>query len=59
MKIVEVSCKNCKAKFEILENFPKDLLRCPSCESRDLVFKVTDREFKGCGGGCSSCDSCG
>lgn len=59
MKIAEVQCKECKAKYEVLENFPKELLVCPACESKELDFKLTDKDFEGCGGGCSSCDSCG
>lgn len=58
MKIVEVKCKDCKASYEILENFPKELLSCPSCKSKKLTFKKTDREFEGCGGNCSGCSSC-
>lgn len=58
MKIVEVSCKQCQAEFEILESFPKELLACPACQSKELDQKITDREFSGCGGGCSDCSSC-
>ncbi|MBW6432012.1 hypothetical protein K0A96_02400 [Patescibacteria group bacterium] len=57
MKILDVVCSDCGAKFEILENFPKELLSCPACESKDLKFTVTDKEFKGCGGSCSGCSS--
>lgn len=61
MKIVEVTCKGCKAKFETLEGVPKNIISCPSCDSKDLNIKVTKKEFKGgCGGGpasnCSSLD---
>lgn len=60
MKVVEASCTNCKAKFETLESVPKNMLSCPSCNSKELVLKVTNKEFEGgCGGGCSDCASCG
>jgi Zn finger protein HypA/HybF involved in hydrogenase expression len=58
MKIVEASCKDCGASFEILENFPMELLVCPSCQSKEIELKPTDREFSGCGGGCDDCSSC-
>lgn len=58
MKVAEVVCKDCKAKYEVLENFPKELLACPACESKDLDFRLTKREFEGCEGSCSSCNSC-
>jgi len=59
VKIVEITCKNCKAKFETLESMPKNMISCPSCDGKDLSFKVTEREFEGgCGGGCSDCSSC-
>jgi len=58
MKILEATCGDCQAKFEILENLPKEFLRCPACESANLKLKKTDREFKGCRGSCSSCSSC-
>lgn len=59
MKIVSVSCNDCEAKFEILENFPEELLHCPACESKNLTKTKTDKEFQGCGGGCDDCESCG
>ena len=58
MKIVAVKCNDCEASFEILENFPKELLHCPGCESANLTLTKTDREFSGCGGSCSDCSSC-
>lgn len=58
MKIVEVKCKDCAAEYEALESFPREMLACPACGSKKLEFKLTDKEFKGCGGSCSSCDSC-
>ncbi len=58
MKIAKVKCKNCKAEFEVLENFPKDLLVCPGCESKEMDFEITEEEFTGCGGSCSGCSSC-
>jgi predicted nucleic acid-binding Zn ribbon protein len=58
MKIVEAKCTDCGAKYEVLENFPKELLICPGCDSKKIDLKVTGREFKGCGGSCSDCSSC-
>jgi predicted nucleic acid-binding Zn ribbon protein len=58
VKIVAVTCNSCAATFEILENFPQELLHCPGCESKDLKLTKTGREFKGCGGGCGDCSSC-
>ncbi|MDD3678643.1 MAG: zinc ribbon domain-containing protein [Patescibacteria group bacterium] len=58
MKIVEAKCLDCGAKYEILENFPKELLICPGCDGKNIELKKTDKEFRGCGGGCSSCSSC-
>ncbi len=58
MNIIDVKCKDCEADYEILENFPKKLLSCPSCKSKNLEFKKTDKEFGGCRGGCSDCSSC-
>lgn len=60
MKIVELKCKGCNAEYETLESVPKDAISCPACGSKEIDYKVTDREFSGgCGGGCSSCSSCG
>lgn len=60
MKIVEITCKKCKAKFETLESVPKNMLFCPSCQGKKLSFKTTEKEFEdGCGSGCSDCASCG
>lgn len=58
MKIAEVKCKNCKAEYETLESVPKEAITCPACGKKDIEYKVTDREFKGCGGGCKDCSSC-
>lgn len=58
MKIISVLCNDCGAKFEILENFPAELLRCPACESKNLTKKKTNREFRGCSGSCGNCSSC-
>jgi Zn finger protein HypA/HybF involved in hydrogenase expression len=58
VKIIAVECNGCEAKFEILENFPKELLACPACDSKDLKLTPTEKEFSGCGGGCDSCSSC-
>ena len=58
MKIVEVKCQDCDAEYEILENFPREMLACPACKSKKLAFTNTDREFNGCGGSCSSCSTC-
>lgn len=58
MKIVEVHCRNCQAKFETLDVFPKEQIKCPSCDSEELDFTETEKEFKGCGGGCDNCSSC-
>lgn len=58
MKIVEVKCNDCGALFETLESFPKEMIACIACESKNLEFKVTEREFEGCGGGCEGCTSC-
>jgi DNA-directed RNA polymerase subunit RPC12/RpoP len=55
MKIVEVKCNNCKAEYETLESIPKEAISCPGCESKDLTFTETDKEFNACGGGCSGC----
>jgi len=55
MKIVEVKCNKCKAEYETLESVPKEAISCPGCESKDLTFTETDREFTSCGGGCGSC----
>lgn len=58
MKIVELTCKNCKAQYETLENVSEETLKCPACGKADFDKKLTDQEFKGCGGSCSKCDSC-
>lgn len=58
MKIVEVKCNDCEASYEILENFPKELLSCPACKSKNLDFEITDKDFNGCGGSCGDCSSC-
>lgn len=58
MKIVELKCQNCKAEFETLESVPKKAFTCPGCGKKEFSYKVTDREFQGCGGGCDKCDSC-
>ena len=57
MKIVEVTCSDCSAKYEALEGFPREMLSCPSCGSKVLLFEVTEKEFKGCGSSCSGCSS--
>jgi Zn finger protein HypA/HybF involved in hydrogenase expression len=58
MKIVEVTCQDCKAVYETLDSVPKDAIQCPGCGSKKLKFETTEKEFKGCGGGCDTCDSC-
>jgi DNA-directed RNA polymerase subunit RPC12/RpoP len=58
MKIVEVKCKGCKAVYETLESVPKEAIACPGCGSKELSFKKTEKEFKGCAGSCGNCDSC-
>lgn len=58
MKIVELKCKKCKAEYETLATVPRDNLKCPACGAADFDFKETNREFKGCSGGCDSCSSC-
>ena len=58
MKIVEVTCEDCKAVYETLESVPRDAIACPGCGSKKLKFTETDREFTGCSGGCGDCKSC-
>lgn len=58
MKIVEVKCEGCEAEFETLDAFPKTEIKCPACGSEKLTFTETEKEFKGCGGGCDNCSSC-
>jgi len=58
MKIANLKCKKCKAEYETLESVPKENLVCPGCGTNDFDYKITDKDFEGCGGGCSSCDSC-
>lgn len=58
MKIVEVTCTECEAQFETLDVFPKEEIKCPGCGATKLTFKETEKEFKGCGGSCGSCNSC-
>lgn len=57
MKIVEVLCEDCKAKYETLEGLPQEQMKCPGCGSAKLKFNPTEREFTGCGGGCTNCSS--
>jgi DNA-directed RNA polymerase subunit RPC12/RpoP len=59
MKIAEITCGDCKAKFETLDSIPEEMLSCVSCGSKNLKKKVTKKEFEGgCGGGCGDCSSC-
>lgn len=58
MKIVEIKCLDCGAVFEGIESYPKELIECISCGSKNLDFTETDREFEGCGGQCGDCTSC-
>jgi Zn finger protein HypA/HybF involved in hydrogenase expression len=58
MKIVEIKCRKCKSKYETLESVPRDAITCPACGGKDLDYKVTEREFKGCGGDCNDCQEC-
>lgn len=57
MKIIEVKCNKCEAEYETLESIPKDAISCPGCNSKDLTFTETDKEFKSCDGSCSGCGS--
>lgn len=59
MKIVELKCKHCKAKYETLESVPREAITCPACGKKDFSYKKTEREFKPeCSGSCQGCKSC-
>jgi putative FmdB family regulatory protein len=58
MKIAELRCKKCKAEYETLESVSRDSISCPACGGKELEYKVTNREFTGCSGGCKDCSSC-
>lgn len=58
MKIAAIKCKKCKAEYETLESVPREAISCPACGNKEIEYKVTDKEFSGCGGGCENCSSC-